>query len=382
MTPLNIQVLHVNGGEGETSYAKNSGLQRKIISFEDSVIEEAVADIICNHSPESMGIADLGCSSGPNTLMLAHEVIDKVYNICHRIGKPLPELRVCLNDLPVNDFNNVFMSLPEFHGKLEEEKGKGFFNHCFISAVPGSFYGRLFPRKSMHFLHSSSSLNWLSQVPPPLDTEASAQLNKGKLYISKTSPPSVINAYRSQFQKNFSAFLKSRSEEMVFGGRMVLSFLGRSSSDPFTEDGYYHLELLAQALTSMVSKGQVMEEKINSFNAPYYAPSVEEVKTAVEKEGSFAINYFNCFEIEWDVGFQNDSEKQDEDQMRRTSRGQKVAKTIRAVVESMLEGHFGKDIDMDALFVKYAELVDDYMIDPNSRPIFFILVMSFSRKAT
>ncbi|KAI5656091.1 hypothetical protein M9H77_24884 [Catharanthus roseus] len=374
-----IQVLHMNGGEGDTSYAKNSLVQRKIISFEDSVIEEAVADIICNHFPESMGIADLGCSSGPNTLMLAHEVIDKVYDICRRIGKPLPELRVCLNDLHVNDFNNVFMSLPEFHGKLEEEKGKGFFNHCFISAVPGSFYGRLFPSKSMHFLHSSSSLHWLSQVPSPLDTEASAHLNKGKLYLSKTSSPNIIKAYRSQFQKDFSVFLKSRSEEMVSGGRMVLSFLGRSSSDTSVEDGCYQWELLAQALTSMVSKGQVTEEKIDSFNAPYYAPSAEEVKTAVEEEGSFAINYFKAIEIEWDVGFQNDSEKQDEDEMRRTSRGQKVAKTIRAVVESMLEGHFGKDIDMDALFVKYAELADDYF-NSKGRPIYINFVMSFTRK--
>ncbi|KAI5656089.1 hypothetical protein M9H77_24882 [Catharanthus roseus] len=230
MTCLNDQVLHMIGGEGETSYAKNSGLQRKIISFEDSVIEEAVADIICNHSPESMGIADLGCSSGPNTLLLAHEVIDKVYNICRRIGKPLPELRVCLNDLHVNDFNNVFMSLPEFHGRLEEKKEKGVFNHCFVSAVPGSFYGRLFPRKS-----------------------------------------STTTRYRSK------CAVKQRK--------------------------LYILELLAQALTSMVSKGQVMEEKIDSFNAPYYTPSVEEVKTTVEEEGSFAINYFNCFEIEWDVGY-------------------------------------------------------------------------------
>ncbi|CAA3032622.1 SAM dependent carboxyl methyltransferase, partial [Olea europaea subsp. europaea] len=34
---------------------------------------------------------------------------------------------------------------------------------CFISCVPGSFYGRLFPKKSLHFVHSSSSLHWLSQ---------------------------------------------------------------------------------------------------------------------------------------------------------------------------------------------------------------------------
>jgi jasmonate O-methyltransferase len=42
------------------------------------------------------------------------------------------------------------------------------------------------------------------------------------------------------------------------------------------------------------------------------------------------------------------------------SRGQRVAKTIRAVVESMLESHFGKDI-MDELFRRYGEMVEGYL---------------------
>ncbi|KAI5656088.1 hypothetical protein M9H77_24881 [Catharanthus roseus] len=54
--------------------------------------------------------------------------------------------------------------------------------------------------------------------------------------------------------------------------------------------------------------------------------------------------------------------------MRRTSRGQKVAKTIRAVVESMLECHFGEDIDMDALFVKYGELLPSWRTEEVGSP--------------
>lgn len=113
--------------------------------------------------PECMGISDLGCSSGPNTLALISQVIDGVYKSCRQLGKIMPELRVCLNDLPGNDFNNIFISLPGYYGKLEQEI-IGFGNRCFISGVPGSFYGRLFPKNSMHFIHSSSSLHWLSQV--------------------------------------------------------------------------------------------------------------------------------------------------------------------------------------------------------------------------
>lgn len=94
------------------------------------------------------------------------------------------------------------------------------------------------------------------QVPLGLGTNnAMSSLNKGKLYISHTSPSDVINAYVSQFQNDFSTFLRSRSPEIVPGGGMLLSLMGRSSIDPTIEDGcYYQWELLANALSNLVSK--------------------------------------------------------------------------------------------------------------------------------
>jgi len=79
-------------------------------------------------------------------------------------------------------------------------------------------------------------------------------MNKGKIYISKSSSLCVLEAYSLQFQKDFSSFLKSRSKEIVPGGCMLLSFIGRRSTDPTTDESCYHWELLAQALMSMVSE--------------------------------------------------------------------------------------------------------------------------------
>ena len=95
------------------------------------------------------------------------------------------------------------------------------------------------------------------QVPPGLDSKASIgcrAINKGKIFMSKSSPQSVLDSYSLQFQKDFSLFLKSRSEEVVLGGRMVLSLMGRRSMDPTTEESCDHWELLALALMSMVSE--------------------------------------------------------------------------------------------------------------------------------
>lgn len=369
-----MQVLHMNNGEGETSYAKNSNIQRKIISAMNSRLKEAILNIMCNNNNnvvESIGIADLGCSSGPNTLMVVSEIIDIIDETSRKTGISFPELRVSLNDLPGNDFNEIFRSLPAFFNKVKEEKGA---ENCYVVGIAGSFYGRLFPLKSLHFVHSSSSLHWLSQVPLGLTNERSS-LNKGKLYISHTSPSDVINAYVSQFQNDFFSFLRSRSPEMVTGGRMLLSLMGRSSIDPIIEHGcHYQWELLANALSILVSKGLVKEDKINSFNAPYYAPCPEELKIAVENEGSFMINRIEAFEIEWDASVSSNSS---DNEKILSSRGQQFAKTIRAVVESMMENHFGNEI-MDNLFSVYSDLVDDYIY--KNRAVYVNLVVSLIRK--
>ncbi|XP_010263596.1 PREDICTED: jasmonate O-methyltransferase [Nelumbo nucifera] len=374
-----VQALHMNGGTGETSYAKNSVVQNKIMSIGKPMIEEAILKLYSttNNSPESFAIADLGCSSGPNTLLLVSHVMDIVCRRCCQLDCAPPEFRVFLNDLPWNDYNTLFRSLPAFYNTLKEDKGSGLLgSSCFIAGMPGSFYGRLFPRKSLHFVHSSSSLHWLSQVPPGLDSKSTPPLNKGKLFISKTSPPSVLSSYALQFQEDFTSFLSSRSEEMVPGGRMVLSFMGRRSADPTTEENCHQWELLAQALHTMVIEGHVEEEKLDRFNAPYYSPSPEEVKSAVQREGSFMIDRIEILEVEWDGGSNNHVVSNGTSD--NLTGAQRVVKTVRAVVESMLASHFGEEI-MDELFSRYGNIVSDYM--SRKRAKYDNMIVSMTRKS-
>ncbi|KAL0307798.1 UNVERIFIED_CONTAM: Salicylate carboxymethyltransferase [Sesamum angustifolium] len=122
------------------------------------------------------------------------------------------------------------------------------FGQCFVYRAPGSFYGRLFAAKSLHFVHSSSSLMWLSKVP------GGVEMNKDNIYMASTSPRSVIDAYYEQFQEDFSTFLRCRAEEVVGGGRNVLSMFGRISEEASSVEGSYAWELLAMAIKEMVSE--------------------------------------------------------------------------------------------------------------------------------
>uniref|UniRef100_A0A5B7B8V2 Putative Salicylate O-methyltransferase n=1 Tax=Davidia involucrata TaxID=16924 RepID=A0A5B7B8V2_DAVIN len=360
-----IEVLHMNGGIGETSYANNSLVQQKVISMTKPITEQAIVDLYCKTVPRSLCIADLGCSSGPNTLLVVSELIKTVEGTRKKLGHQSLEFQVYLNDLPGNDFNTIFRSLPSFQEKMRKQLGSGF-GPCFVTGVPGSFYGRLFPTKSLHFLHSSYSLQWLSKVPEGVEN------NKGNIYMASTSPPSVLKAYYEQFQRDFSVFLKCRSEELVAGGRMVLTILGRKSEDPSSKECCYIWELLAMALNEMVSEGIIEEEKMDSFNIPQYTPSPIEVKSEVQNEGSFAVDRLEVTEVNWNA-YANEFCPSDAFK----DGGYNVAKCMRAVAEPLLVSHFGEDI-IDQVFHRYREIVASRI--SKERTEFVNVVVSLTKK--
>ncbi|XP_028116948.1 salicylate carboxymethyltransferase-like [Camellia sinensis] len=250
------KVFHMTGGAGDSSYTKNSSLQKKGSDMVKHITMGAIQQLYLTTSPKSIGIADLGCSSGTNSLSTIREMVDAIEETNRsKVSQPLPEFRVYLNDLPTNDFNAVFKALPDFYRELKQariDQGSG--PSIYIAGYPGSFYGRLFPTDCLHFIYSSYSLHWLSRVPPALYDEQGMSINKGNIYISESSPPEVSEAYFKQFQEDFSLFLRSRSEELIAGGRMVLILLGRIGSNHVDRGNSLLWKLLTQSLTILVSQ--------------------------------------------------------------------------------------------------------------------------------
>ncbi|XP_057449351.1 S-adenosyl-L-methionine:benzoic acid/salicylic acid carboxyl methyltransferase 2-like [Lotus japonicus] len=366
------QVLHMNGGSGDTSYAKNSLPQQKAISLTKAMREEALTSLYLKKAPRILSIADLGCSSGPNTLMVLSELVKTVENLCRKMKHKSPEYQFFMNDLPVNDFNNIFKSLDSYKEKLSDELGAEI-GPCFFTGVPGSFYGRIFPTKTLHFVHSSYSLQWLSRVPRGVEN------NKGNIYMACTSPSSVLKAYYEQFQKDFSLFLKFRAEELVEGGCMVLTFLGRKSEERYSKECCYIWGLLALALNDMVSEGKINEEQLDTFNIPQYTPSPSEVKLEVLKEGSFTITCLEVSRVHWN-GHDDDDDWNnafDSESLNNVA-GYNVAKCMRAVAEPLLISHFGEAVDIEEVFRRYQAILTDRM--SKERTEFINVTISMTRK--
>ncbi|XP_037415712.1 inactive anthranilate O-methyltransferase 1-like [Triticum dicoccoides] len=100
--------------------------------------------------------------------------------------------------------------------------------------------------------------------------------------------PIVLEAYAERFTKDFTLFPELRAKELVAGGRMVVSLVGRRSDVTVTKFSYLS-RTISHILSVMVSEGVVDKEKFGSFYVPVYEPSIKEVREVIQEEGSFFI---------------------------------------------------------------------------------------------
>ncbi|KAK9091364.1 hypothetical protein Sjap_024541 [Stephania japonica] len=286
----------MNAGDGPNSYTQNSSYQRGGLNIVKEMIDEVISeklDIDVLSSSELFSIADLGCSTGPNTFTVVQNIIDavKLKFQSHSI-----EFQVFFNDHVSNDFNTLFKSLPPSRT-------------YFAGGQPGSFHGRLFPKASLHFVHSSYALHWLSVVPNEVVNESSPAYNKGRIHYGNAAEE-VIDAYSAQFAKDFEAFCKPGHKNF---------------------------------LVDMTETGLVSEAQLDSFNLPVYNASLEELRALTVKNGRFSIERM-------------------EPVFRYAPTAEMCTIHLRAGgMERVFSEHFGSEI-MDEFFDRYAKNVAESSI--------------------
>lgn len=195
------------------------------------LIYEAISDnldlkLLKFDTSKTFQIADLGCSIGPNTFIAVQNIIEavqlKLLQTDHQNPSAL-EFQVFFNDHYDNDFNTLFKSLP-----LSRK--------YFAAGVPGSFYSCLFPKATLHFVHSSYSLHWLSKVPKELVNQNSPLWNKESAR-RRRFVKEVAEAYSGQFKNDTESFLNARAQELVPGGLMVITIHAIPDETPLSQTG-------------------------------------------------------------------------------------------------------------------------------------------------
>ncbi|KAM7278449.1 hypothetical protein ACFE04_005583 [Oxalis oulophora] len=343
-------MLPMNGGDGLHSYTHNSSFQKEGLKLVEFLLREAVFTNLdveqLLSSSNSFNIADLGCSTGSNAISAVQIIIDSIL-LKQKVESSTPEFQVFFNDLTENDFNTLFESLP-----LNRK--------YFASAVPGSFHGRLFPKASLHFVHSSYALHWLSSIPKEVFDKKSPAYNRGRIYHS-TAPSMVTEAYSAQFGRDVKLFFDARAQEIVCGG--LMAFLILCSPDGVKTSEISHSIVVAALETSLiqlVKMGLINADKVDSFNLPGYHPKQEEVKASILENG--------CFTIE---------------RMEQLVRSSKkpidfipwVVATSRAIWEGMIKEHFGNEI-IEELFDLFSKKVEQTLKETSgNRELFDLYVL-------
>ncbi|CAB4308252.1 unnamed protein product [Prunus armeniaca] len=293
------KILSMKGGKGELSYANNSKSQAEHARSMLPLLKETL-DRVELSSPEApFVVVDLGCSSGSNTIYIIDVIIKHMAKRYEALGYHPPQFAAFFSDLPSNDFNTLFQFLSPManhSGSMEETVAADSHRSYFAAGVPGSFYRRLFPSRSIDVFHSAFSLHWLSQVPESVLDMKSAAYNKGRVFIHGANE-STANAYKQQFQTDLASFLRSRAKELKKGGSMFLVCLGRTSVDPTDQSGLGLLlgTYIQGAWDDLVQEGLINSEKRDSFNIPVYASSLQDFREVVEADGSFTINKLEIF---------------------------------------------------------------------------------------
>jgi anthranilate O-methyltransferase len=103
-------------------------------------------------------------------------------------------------------------------------------------------------------------------------------------------------------------------------------------------------------------QGRVKKDKLDSFNLPFYAPSMDEVRDVITRSQAFDITHIRLFESNWDPHDDDDVEMKMEEDVAAVQSGVNVARSIRAVIGPLIARHFGEHI-LDDLFELHAKNV-------------------------
>ncbi|CAN1225172.1 Salicylate carboxymethyltransferase [Linum perenne] len=115
--------------------------------------------------------------------------------------------------------------------------------------------------------------------------------------------------------------------------------------------------------------GFISKERLDSFNIPFYMPSLKEMEAEVHKQESFVIDWIEVTEVSWNP---HEGEVNEKDS------GYNVAKYTKAVAEPLLATQFGSSGEIiDEIFRRYRVLVSERMVTEKTN--FVSVTMLFAK---
>jgi hypothetical protein len=224
------------GMKGAGYYDQHSTAQLSSIRALQDWVDDAVASVPLPPPAQPVTVLDLGSSEGRNAI---HVMATIVEGLRRRTRQPV---QTVYSDLASNDFNRLFAN-------LDEARRAGVFGAgVYPAAVGGSFYGPLLPPGTVHLATSFNAIQWLDQLPavPVPD------------FVAYRRSPEATTAFRRQAEQDLVRFLECRAQELVPGGKLLLTSPG-DTDQARVGDGI--LDVLNDACLDLIATGRLKREE-------------------------------------------------------------------------------------------------------------------------
>jgi len=141
-----------------TKYISNSDVvwqfvsQKTVLSKARPILEDTIKDMFSTALPTCFKLADLGCFSGPNTLLFVSEIMDVVYELCQQQNCKLPGISG-VSEWPSREwFQYCFQVAAIFLRQVWKRKGRLVWTALFHIRSTWFFLSQALPKQEIAFL--------------------------------------------------------------------------------------------------------------------------------------------------------------------------------------------------------------------------------------
>jgi len=246
-------------------YDAHSEYQRSVAETGAALIDRCVAATTLPEAAESYVVADYGCSTGGNSIQMVTRAIAAV-----RDRQPGIAAAAMHNDLPTNDFNQLFANLVTTPGSYLALDPP-----VLPLASAASFFEVAAPAGSVRLGMSFSAAHWLSAQPDVVVP--------GGFYFADAMGD-TRDALAGQADRDWATFLRARRSELAPGGRLLVQMVGTNDTGQVSARRLLHA--MAEVGEAMASEELLDWSAVDRYVLPVYARTAEEAEQPLRDDAS------------------------------------------------------------------------------------------------
>ena len=265
-------MVSTTGMRGGGFYDAHSSGQRAAMDEFLPWIVEAMADLPLPTSGSPIALLDLGSSEGANAIHAVGAIIEALRE------RTSADIWTFFDDLPTNDFNQLFANL--FPDTTRSSGTAG----IYPAAVGGSLFERVAPASSLDIATTFNAVGWMSALPPMrLPKFISPSLPAQRAYREGVSVgPEERAAFTQQAREDILNFYRARAAELKPGGKLLVQVFG-SNDEHDTANGI--VDGLSDAMLDMVEDGRLTRDVYENFVLPVFYRSLPELLPPTGESG-------------------------------------------------------------------------------------------------